>query len=326
MSNKNKFALIGLAGFIAPKHLTAIKDTGNELVVAHDKHDSVGIIDSYFPNASFFTEYERFDRFLEKQRHESDGQPIDYLSICTPNYLHDAHCRLALRVGADAICEKPLVINPWNLDQLAELEQIYGKRVYNVLQLRLHESVIKLKDEFKDVSSGEKPEIVLTYITRRGRWYHYSWKGDSTQSGGLPLNIGVHFFDFLSWVFGKMENSELHLAQENRYAGVVELERAKIKWFLSVDETDLPKNVVDSGGYAYRSITCNEEEIELSKGFTDLHTKVYQDILDGRGYGIEDARHAIEIVYKIRNSDVVSPGPSAHPMVLTGTTQNTPTV
>lgn len=314
MSDKN-FALIGAAGYIAPKHLKAIKDTGNRLVVACDKHDSVGVMDSYFPDCSFFTEYERFDRFLEKQRHDDAGQPIDYLAICSPNYLHDAHCRLALRIGADAICEKPLVINPWNLNQLGELEQLHGKRVYNVLQLRLHESVLKLKEQFGNESSGKKQEICLTYITRRGKWYHHSWKGDPSRSGALPLNIGVHFFDFLGWVFGKMESFELHLDQDSRWSGIVELEKARVKWFLSIDASDLPQNVVDEGGYAFRSITCNEEEIDLSQGFTDLHTKVYQHILDGNGYGLEDARQAIEIVYQLRNATTVTPGPDAHPLL-----------
>ena len=316
LNTPKNFALVGAAGYIAPKHLKAIQDTGNRLVVACDKHDSVGIMDSYFPEASFFTEYERFDRFLEKQRHETDGQPIDYLSVCSPNYLHDAHCRLALRVGADAICEKPLVINPWNLDQLIDLEQQHGKRVFNVLQLRLHESVLRLKDEFASRSSGPKAEICLTYVTRRGKWYRHSWKGDVARLGGLPLNIGVHFFDFLGWIFGPLENSQLHLAQDSRYAGVLELEKARVKWFLSIDENDLPKHVVENGGYAYRSITCGGEEIDLSHGFTDLHTRVYQGILDGQGYGIEDARQAIEIVYEIRNSQTVSPDRDAHPILV----------
>ena len=317
MHQKN-FALIGAAGYVAPKHLKAIKDTDNSLIVACDKHDSVGVIDSYFPEASFFTEFERFDRFLEKQRHAGSGNAVDYVSICSPNYLHDAHCRLALRVGANAICEKPLVINPWNLDQLVELEQIHGKRVYNVLQLRHLESVIKMKEQFADYSAGEKKEICLTYITRRGKWYEHSWKGDDARSGGLPLNIGVHFFDFLSWVFGGVESSELHLSEPNRCSGVMELEKARVRWFLSIVESDLPDSVLESGGYAYRSVTCDDEELDLSQGFTELHTKVYQSILDGNGYGIDEARNAVEIVHQLRNTEVVSPGKTAHPLMLKG--------
>lgn len=310
------FALIGAAGFIAPKHLKAIQDTGNNIVVAYDKHDSVGILDSYFPNASFFTEFERFDRFLEKQRHQDDGEPVDYISICSPNYLHDAHCRLAMRVGADAICEKPLVINPWNIDQLKELEQIYGRKVFAVLQLRLHEAVKDLKTQAEASTSGEKPEIILTYITRRGRWYHHSWKGDPERSGGLPLNIGIHFFDFLTWIYGEAESSQLHLAQPSRYSGTLELEKAKVKWFLSVDVNDLPAEVVKNGGYAYRSITCDGQEVDLSKGFTDLHTGVYEEILSDRGHGLEDTRAAIDLVYKIRTEGTVSIGPDAHHLLV----------
>ncbi len=317
MADKKRFALVGAGGYIAPKHLKAIKDTGNELTVAVDRHDSVGIIDSYFPDASFFTEFERFDRFLEKKRHNNSNEAIDYVSICSPNYLHDAHCRLALRVGADAICEKPLVVNPWNIDQLQELEQLHGRKVNAVLQLRLHEAVIDLKAKAEsNANRGKKPEILLTYITRRGRWYHHSWKGDESRSGGLPLNIGVHFFDFLTWIFGEAEKTEIHLAEPSRYSGTLELEKANVKWFLSVDASDLPTEVVANGGYAYRSITCDGEEIDLSKGFTDLHTRVYEEILAGQGHGLEDARGAIDLVYKIRQQEVSPPGPTAHPKML----------
>ena len=229
--------------------------------------------------------------------------------------MHDAHCRLALRIGADAICEKPLVINPWNIDQLAELEQLHGKRVYNVLQLRNHQAVIDLKEQHEQYPSDEKKEICLTYITRRGKWYHHSWKGDSSRSGGLPLNIGVHFFDFLGWVFGKMESFQLHLAQDSRWSGVLELERARVKWFLSIDESDLPQQVVDAGGYAFRSITCDDVEVDLSQGFTDLHTRVYEHILEGNGFGLEDARAAIDIVYQLRKAATQTPGQDAHPLM-----------
>jgi UDP-N-acetyl-2-amino-2-deoxyglucuronate dehydrogenase len=317
MADIKRFALIGAGGYIAPKHLKAIKDTGNELIVAVDRHDSVGIIDSYFPDASFFTEFERFDRFLEKKRYGDSNEAIDYVSICSPNYLHDAHCRLALRVGADAICEKPLVVNPWNIDQLQELEQLHGRKVNAVLQLRLHEAVIDLKAKAESSTDrAKKPEILLTYVTRRGRWYHHSWKGDESRSGGLPLNIGVHFFDFLTWIFGKAEKTELHLAEPSRYSGTLELEKANVKWFLSVDADDLPEEVVANGGYAHRSITCDGDEIDLSKGFTNLHSRVYEEILAGQGHGLEDARGAIDLVYKIRQQDVSSPGPNAHPKML----------
>lgn len=313
------FAITGVGGFIAPKHLKAIKDTGNELVVALDKHDSVGIIDSYFPQASFFTEYERFDRYLEKRRLANNGKAIDYMSICSPNYLHDAHCRAALRVGADAICEKPLVINPWNLDQLAELEQVYGKKVYTVLQLRHHPSVLQLKQQALE-DSGRR-EICLTYITRRGTWYHHSWKGDEKRSGGLAMNIGVHFFDFLTWIYGMPSRVSVQLMEASRMSGILELDGARIRWFLSVDENDLPPSTVEQGGYAYRSITIDGEEFDLSSGFTDLHTEVYQNILDGKGYGVADARPSIELVHQIRNTKTSSANGAAHPFLQRGTTQ-----
>lgn len=309
------FALIGVGGYIAPKHLKAIRDTGHRLVVAVDRHDSVGIMDSYFPDASFFTEFERFDRFLEKQRLDPRGEPVDFVSVCSPNYLHDAHCRLALRIGADAICEKPLVINPWNIDQLQELEQLHGRRVHAVLQLRLHPAVMELQARAAQSRNGQKPEILLTYITRRGRWYHHSWKGDPARSGGLALNIGVHFFDFLTWIFGSAESVQLHLDQPSRCAGSLELEQARVRWFLSVDEADLPADVQAAGGYAYRSITCDGQEVDLSQGFTDLHTRVYEEILAGRGHGLEDTRAAIELVYQIRQAEITPPGPQAHPLL-----------
>lgn len=311
-SMKN-FALIGAAGYVAPKHLQAISATGNRLIVASDRHDSVGVLDRYFPSASFFTEYERFDRFLELQRREG-GDAVDYLTICTPNYLHDAHCRLALRVGADAICEKPLVIAPWNLDQLRELEQQHGRKIYNVLQLRLHPVVQKIRRQVA-TSCSNRRDIELTYITRRGRWYHHSWKGDVERSGGLPMNIGVHFFDFLLWIFGRVERNTVHVSQPGRAAGLIELENASVRWFLSIDESDLPAEVRESGGFAYRSLKLDDEEIDLSAGFTDLHTAVYEDILSGGGYGIEDAKAAIELIYQIRTSQTVSPSGRAHHLV-----------
>jgi UDP-N-acetyl-2-amino-2-deoxyglucuronate dehydrogenase len=307
------FALIGVAGFIAPKHLKAIKETGNRLVAAVDKHDAVGIMDNYFPDANFFTEIERFDRYLEKLRRSQEESSVQYVSVCTPNYLHDAHCRLALRTGANAICEKPLVINPWNLDQLKELEQEYSKKVYSVLQLRLHPELNRLKREMENCD--QRKDICLTYITRRGKWYHQSWKGNVENSGGVAMNIGVHFFDFLSWIYGKPNRSFLHLNQPSRMAGVLELEKARVRWFLSVDANDLPADVRAKGGHAWRSITVNGEEIDLSTGFTDLHTEVYRDILSGGGFGIDDSQPAIELVYQIRTSTVVSGNGSAHPML-----------
>lgn len=310
------FALIGIAGFVAPKHLRAIKDTGNSLVAAMDRHDAVGIMDSYFPEASFFTEIERFDRFLEKQRRAPDGTPIQFLSVCSPNYLHDSHCRLALRVGANAICEKPLVVNPWNLDQLRELESEYKRRVYTVLQLRLHPELIRLKREMDSLGNSQaRKDICLTYITRRGKWYHQSWKGDEERSGGVAMNIGVHFFDFLLWIYGGQQRSFLHLKQASRMAGVLELEKARVRWFLSVDANDLPESIRQKNGHAYRSITVDGAEIDLSEGFTDLHTAVYRDILTGGGFGIDDSQPAIELIYQLRTSTVVNPSGIAHPIL-----------
>lgn len=309
------FALIGVAGFIAPKHLRAIRDTGNQLVAAMDPHDSVGILDSFFPEAQFFTEFERFDRFLEKQRREKQARPIEYLSICSPNYLHDAHVRLALRVQANAICEKPLVINPWNLEQLCELEVEYARRIYTVLQLRLHPTVRALKQSLEAEASRSRRDVHLTYITRRGAWYHRSWKGSEEKSGGLVMNIGIHFFDLLLWLFGSVERSLLHQASPSRLAGYLELEHARVRWFLSVDANDLPADVRKKGGFAHRSITIDGEELDLSAGFTDLHTEVYRDILAGGGFGIEDARPAIDLVHLVRYSREAPANGLAHPFL-----------
>jgi len=309
------FALIGVAGFIAPKHLKAIRDTGSRLVAAMDPHDSVGILDSFFPEARFFTEFERFDRFLEKQRRQREAKPVEFLSICSPNYLHDAHVRLALRLQANAVCEKPLVINPWNLDQLGELEQEYGRRIYTVLQLRLHPTVRALKKAIHEESNGSRHEIFLTYITRRGAWYHHSWKGSEQQSGGLVMNIGIHFFDLLLWLFGPVQRSLLHQATPSRMAGYLELERARVRWFLSIDANDLPADVRKKGGYAHRSITVDGQELDLSAGFTDLHTEVYRDLLAGGGFGIQDARPAIELVYNLRYSREAPGNGFAHPLL-----------
>ncbi len=295
------FALIGVGGYVAPRHLKAIKDTGNRLVVALDKHDSVGILDSYFDDVDFFTEFERFDRHVEKLRRKSDEKRIHYVSICSPNYLHDAHIRFALRVRAHAICEKPLVLNPWNLDHLKELEEESGKRVYTILQVRKHPSIIQLKS---NVDLTKTYDIDLTYITSRGKWYYYSWKGDISKSGGVATNIGIHFFDMLSWIFGKKIHQELYLSTPQKMAGYLELEHARIRWFLSLDKTDIPEAILKEGKKTYRSLQIEGKEFEFSTGFTDLHTEVYKDILAGKGYGIDDARPSIEIVHEIRNLPV----------------------
>jgi UDP-N-acetyl-2-amino-2-deoxyglucuronate dehydrogenase len=310
-----EFALIGVAGYIAPKHLKAIRDTGNVLVAATDPHDAVGILDSYFPDAGFFTEIERFDRFLERRRRRADGGPIEYVTICSPNYLHDAHVRLALRVGAHAICEKPLVINPWNLEQLQELEAEYQRRVYTVLQLRLHPAVQTLKQALAAEGNHSRRDICLTYITRRGRWYQHSWKGVEEKSGGLAMNIGIHFFDLLLWLFGRVERNIVHQNSPSRMSGCLELERARVRWFLSVDYNDLPVTVRNEGGFAYRSITIDGQDLDLSAGFTDLHTAVYREILAGGGFGTQDARPSIELVYSVRHSRESPANGLAHPMV-----------
>jgi UDP-N-acetyl-2-amino-2-deoxyglucuronate dehydrogenase len=310
------FALTGLAGYIAPRHLDAIRDTGNQLVAAVDPHDSVGIIDSYFPNASFFTEIERFDRHLEKIKREKNGEAIDYMTICSPNHLHDAHIRLAMRVGADAICEKPLVLNPWNLDVLQELEEEYKQRVWTILQLRVHPSLLELKKKIEaDKNSGKRHKIRLSYITSRGRWYHYSWKGDVAKSGGIGTNIGVHFFDMLMWLFGKPQTTELYIREENRMGGFLELQNADVEWFLSLEPNDIPNN---SNGEqrTFRSITVDGNEIEFSGGFTDLHTRVYEETLKGNGFGIGDARPSIELVHNLRAMKLTdNPSGLIHPSI-----------
>lgn len=312
------FAIVGAAGFVAERHLRAIRDVGGHLAAAVDPRDSVGVLDRYFPEAEFFTEFERFDRFLEKRRRSQTESPIDCLSICSPNYLHDAHVRLALRVGADAICEKPLVINPWNLDQLAELEREYQRRIFTVLQLRLHPVVQQLKADL----AAQKPctrDIVLTYITRRGKWYHQSWKGSEEKSGGLAMNIGIHFFDVLLWLYGPLQRFELHATGPSRMAGLLELQSANVRWFLSIDANDLPREVRERGSFAYRSVDINGCDLDLSDGFTDLHTEVYRDVLGGGGFGLEDSRAAIELVHAFRTAQRTTSPSHAHPL-LTGLT------
>lgn len=300
-ASKN-FALIGAGGYIAPRHMKAIRDTGNRLVAALDRSDSVGILDSYSFDVAFFTEFERFDRHAEKLRRSGEENRIHYVSVCSPNYLHDSHIRFALRIGADAICEKPLVLNPWNLDALAEMERETGRRIYNILQLRLHPAIIALKEKIRATPVEGKHDIDLTYITSRGNWYFTSWKGDSSRSGGVATNIGVHFFDMLLWIFGAARHHEVHLADDRRMAGYLELEQARVRWFLSVDHTDLPETARSAGKTTYRSLQLNGEEFEFSEGFTDLHTEVYRDILGGRGFGIDDARPSINLVHELRNA------------------------
>lgn len=297
------FALIGAAGYIAPRHLRAIKDTNNKLVAALDKFDSVGIMDSYFPNASFFVEFERFDRHIEKLKREQNVQ-LDYVSICTPNYLHDSHIRMALRRGADAICEKPLVLNPWNVDALSAIEKESGNKINTILQLRLHPSIIGLKQKVDAANKSEKYDVDLTYITSRGNWYYTSWKGEESKSGGIATNIGVHFYDMLSWIFGEVQENVVHMYEKDKAAGYLEFENARVRWFLSINENSLPKEVQEKGQRTYRSITVDGEEIEFSGGFTELHTDSYKEILKGNGFGLSDARQSIQIVHDIRNASV----------------------
>lgn len=302
-----QFALIGAAGYVAPRHMKAIKDTGHLLVAAYDPNDSVGIIDSHFPDADFFTEFERFDRHIDMRRRGGNGRAIDYVSICSPNYLHDAHARFAMRSGADAICEKPLVLNPWNIDGLAEIERDTGRRVNSILQLRLHPAIAALREKVQAGPKSRKHDVDLTYITSRGHWYLRSWKGSTEKSGGIATNIGVHFFDMLHYVFGALQANIVHLVTPTKAAGFLEYEHARVRWFLSVDFADVPAPQREGGQRTYRSITVDGEEIEFSGGFTDLHTRSYEEILAGRGFGLEENRVAIETVAAIRDAQ-----PSAH--------------
>jgi len=312
--SKNNFALIGAAGYIAPRHMRAIKDTNNKLIAALDPFDSVGIIDSYFPNADFFIEPERFDRHLDKLKRGKKNK-VDFVSICSPNYLHDAHIRLALRNDADAICEKPLLLNPWNIEGLLEIEKESGRKIHNILQLRHHPVIVDLKAKISSLPKGKKHNIKLSYITSRGKWYHYSWKGNISKSGGIVTNIGIHFFDMLSWIFGKAQDSHLHLKQPDKASGLLELENANVSWYLSLDSNDLPAGAVENEFSTFRSITIDDEEIEFSGGFTDLHTLSYQKILAGNSFGIEDSRQSIEIAHTIRNQTVSKDRFDLHPFV-----------
>lgn len=306
------FALIGAAGYVAPRHMRAIKDTGNNLVATLDKFDSVGVIDSYFPQASFFTEFERFDRHIDKLRRKD--KKIDFVSICTPNYLHDAHIRFGLRNQADVICEKPLVLNPWNVDALTTIEKETGKRIYNILQLRHHKAILALKDKIDNGPANKIYDVDLAYFTSRGKWYMQSWKGDVSKSGGIATNIGVHFYDMLTWVFGPVKRNIVHLHEKDHAAGYLDLEKARVRWFLSIDYERIPEAIKAEGKRTFRSITVEGEEIEFSGGFTDLHTVSYEEILNGRGYGITDARYSIQLVHDIRNATPVGLQGDYHPL------------
>ena len=293
------YALIGAGGYIAPRHMNAIKSTGGNLLAALDKHDSVGILDSYFPEADFFTEFERFDRHLEKLKRQ--GVPIHYVSVCSPNYLHDSHIRFGLRIGADVICEKPLVLNPWNVDGLIEMEKETGRNVYTILQLRLHPAIIALKEKVQKSASSKRYDIDLRYITSRGHWYHISWKGDIQKSGGIATNIGIHFFDMLLWIFGDVKENIVTQRTNDTAAGKLILEKADINWFLSIDANTLPTDVREAGKRTFRSLTIDGEQFEFSEGFTELHTRSYEEILGGNGFPLMDARKSIDLVHKIRN-------------------------
>jgi UDP-N-acetyl-2-amino-2-deoxyglucuronate dehydrogenase len=307
------FAVIGVGGYIAPRHLRAIRDTGNRLIAAVDPKDSVGILDQYSYDVKFFTEIERFDRHLEKLRRGPETDRVHFVSICSPNYLHDSHCRLALRAGADVICEKPLVINPWNLDALEEIEAETNRRIHTILQLRVHPALIALRESLQ--KEGNMHDVELTYITSRGPWYQVSWKGHEDKSGGVATNIGIHFFDLLMWLFGTVGGVKVYHADDQRMSGFIELERARVRWYLSVEKDDLPASVKVAGKTTYRSITVDGKEVEFSEGFTDLHTRVYEEVLAGHGFGIKEARPSVELTHKIRSSIISPKDELAHPFL-----------
>ncbi len=307
------FGMIGVAGYIAVRHLKAIKDTGNNLLASLDKFDSVGLIDSFFPESDFFVEFERFDRHIDKLKR--NGTKIDYVSICSPNYLHDSHIRFALRHHAEAICEKPIVLNPWNVDALQEIENETGHKIYTILQLRLHPKIIELREKILNGPEGKIYDIDMSYITSRGNWYNISWKGDIQKSGGVATNIGIHFFDMLSWIFGDVKNNIVHLSEPDKAAGYLELENARIRWFLSIDYNDIPDSVRKAGKRTFRSISVEGEEIEFSEGFGELHTETYKEILAGRGFGLKEAKQSVEIAYTIRNAKAVGLHGDYHPIL-----------
>lgn len=306
------FAVIGVGGYVAPRHLKAIKETHNRLVAAYDKSDSVGIIDSYFPDASFFTEFELFDRHCSKIKNSDEH--LDIVSVCTPNYLHDSHTRYALRLGCDVICEKPLVLNPWNIDSLQKIEQETAHKVNNILQLRLHPSVVALKKKIDEGPQDKVYDVDLTYITSRGNWYYASWKGDTNKSGGIATNIGVHFYDMLAYIFGDIQENIVHVATHDRVAGHLRFQKARVRYFLSINANTLPQTVLEQGLRTYRSIHIGEEEFEFSGGFTELHTESYKQILNGNGFGLDDVRNCIQIVYDIRNAKPIGLVGDYHPL------------
>jgi len=310
-----RFAMLGAAGYIAPRHMRAIRDTGNDLVAAMDVNDSVGVIDSFFPDAHFFREFERFDRHIDKLRRDREAQSaVDFIAICSPNYLHDAHMRFALRSGADAICEKPLVLNPWNIDGLLEIERDTGRQINTILQLRLHPAIIAMREKILAAGNSRKCEVDLSYVTSRGRWYLQSWKGDTSKSGGIATNIGVHFFDMLHFLFGNLQDNKVHVHEPTRAGGYLEYERARVRWYMSLDVNDVPADLRAAGQRTFRSITIDGEEIEFSEGFTDLHTRSYEEILAGRGFRLEENRTAIETVAAIRSAEVSQAGGELHPL------------
>lgn len=310
------FAIIGVAGYVAPRHLKAIHDTGNHLVAAIDPNDSVGLLDHYSFDVRYFTEIERFDRHLEKLRRGPEEDRVQFVSICSPNYLHDAHCRLALRVHANALCEKPLVINPWNLDALQEIESEYDGKINTILQLRLHPVLADLHKALNSKIENGQHEVILTYVTARGAWYHTSWKGQTEKSGGIGTNIGIHLFDLLLWLFGKAGAVHVYHSDPERMSGSLELEHAQVRWYLSIDPRDLPFTVSPGGRSTYRSISIDGHEVEFTEGFTDLHTRIYQETLAGRGFGIEDARPSIELAYRIRTAPISQPIDNLHPFLI----------
>jgi UDP-N-acetyl-2-amino-2-deoxyglucuronate dehydrogenase len=307
------FGIIGVAGYIAVRHLRAIKETGNNLLASLDRFDSVGRIDDFFPESDFFVEFERFDRHFDKLKRT--GTKIDYVSICSPNYLHDSHIRFALRHQAEAICEKPIVLNPWNIEALQEIENETGHKIYTVLQLRLHPKIMELREKILKGPKGKIYDVDMSYITSRGNWYSISWKGDLQKSGGVATNIGIHFFDMLSWIFGDAKKNIVHLSEPNKAAGYLELENARVRWFLSLDSNDIPGSVRKTGKRTFRSITVDGEEIEFSEGFTDLHTLTYKEILAGRGFGLKEARQSVETAYIIRNSKPAGLQGDYHPIL-----------
>lgn len=306
------FILIGAAGYIAPRHMKAIKDTGNNLIAALDPYDGVGIMDSHFPDADFFIEFERFDRHIDKIKRK--GIKVDYTSICSPNFLHDSHIRFGLRNGTEVICEKPIVLNPWNVEALKEIEQETGKNIYNILQLRLHPSVIELKNKIDNGDPNKIYDVDLSYITSRGHWYYTSWKGDVHKSGGVATNIGVHFFDMLTWIFGDIKENIVHLHEHDRAAGFLQLEKARVRWFLSINYNTIPEEIKQKGMRTYRSITVDSNEFEFSGGFTELHTKSYENILNGNGFRISETQKAIQTVFDIRNANPVGVKGDYHPL------------